>query len=143
MPRPDAADVVIVGAARTPIGRYGGALKDLHPAELGASAVRAALDRARVDASTVDEVIVGHGRQAGSGPNPARQVAVRAGIPHTVPAQTINKACASGLQTIATGAQTTNVAWGDADWSTLYFTTWRTLGRIRMNIPGILVPTGH
>ncbi len=113
MPHPNSDEVVIVGAARTPIGRYGGALKDLHPAELGAIAVRAALDRAHVDASIVDEVIVGHGRQAGSGPNPARQVAVRAGIPYSVPAQTINKACASGLQTIATGAQ--SIMLGDAD----------------------------
>ncbi len=101
----DAGEVVILGAARTPIGRYGGTLKDTHPAELGAVAVRAALNRAGVPADAVDEVIVGHGRQAGSGPNPARQVGHRAGLPHAVPAQTINKACASGLQAIASGAQ--------------------------------------
>ena len=100
-----AADVVILGAARTPIGRYGGSLKDTHPAELGAVAVRAALARAGVPPEAVDEVLIGHGRQAGSGPNPARQVGYRAGIPVTAPAQTINKACASGLQTIASGAQ--------------------------------------
>ena len=100
-----ARDVVILGAARTPIGRYGGAFKDLHPAELGAVAVRAALERAGVPADEVDEVIVGHGRQAGSGPNPGRQVAHRASIPVTAPAQTVNKACASGMQAVAAGAQ--------------------------------------
>ena len=98
-------DVVIVGAARTPIGRYGGAFRNVHPAELGAVAVRAALQRATLEADLVDEVLIGHARQAGSGPNPARQVGKRAGIPDTAPAQTINKACASGMQAIATGAQ--------------------------------------
>jgi acetyl-CoA C-acetyltransferase len=98
-------EVVILGAARTPIGRYGGSFKDLHPAELGAVAARAAIERAAIDAGEIEEVLMGHGRQAGSGPNPARQVAKRAGIPHTAPAQTINKACASGLQAIASGAQ--------------------------------------
>ena len=72
------ADVVVVGAARTPIGRYGGAFRTVHPAELGAVAVREALTRAGVDGQTVDEVVMGHGRQAGSGPNPARQVVRRA-----------------------------------------------------------------
>jgi acetyl-CoA C-acetyltransferase len=102
MPLPE---IVIVGAARTPIGRYGGALRNVHPAELGAAAARAALERARLRPDQIDEVLIGHGRQAGSGPNPARQVGKHAGIPDTVPAQTINKACASGMQTIATGAQ--------------------------------------
>jgi acetyl-CoA C-acetyltransferase len=105
--------VVIVGAARTPIGRYGGAFKDVHPAELGGVAVRTALGRAGIDGATVDEVLIGHGRQAGSGPNPARQVVRRAGLPDTVPAQTVNKACASGLQTIASGAL--SIMLGDAD----------------------------
>jgi acetyl-CoA C-acetyltransferase len=98
-------EVVVVSAARTPIGRYGGAFRNVHPAELGAVAVRAALDRARVPAEIVEEVLMGHGRQAGSGPNPARQVGRRAGLADSVPAQTINKACASGMQAIATGAQ--------------------------------------
>jgi acetyl-CoA C-acetyltransferase len=98
-------DVVIVSAARTPIGRYGGAFRSTHPAELGAVAARAAIERARIDPAVVDEVLMGHGRQAGSGPNPARQVGARAGLPHTVHAQTINKACASGMQAIAGGAQ--------------------------------------
>jgi acetyl-CoA C-acetyltransferase len=102
MPAPD---VVILSAARTPIGKYGGAFKDVHPAELGAVAARAAIDRAGIAPVDVDEVLMGHGRQAGSGPNPARQVAHRAGVPHAAPAQTINKACASGLQAVASAAQ--------------------------------------
>jgi len=110
MPLPE---VVIVGAARTPIGRYGGSLRNVHPAELGAAAARAALERAGVSPADVDEVLIGHGRQAGSGPNPARQVGMKAGVPDTVPAQTINKACASGMQTIATGAQ--SIMLGEAD----------------------------
>src|SRR3954469_18580870 len=96
-------DVVILGAARTPIGRYGGSFKDIHPAELGAIAARAAIERAGLTASDVDEVVIGHGRQAGSGPNPGRQVAQRSGIPHSAPAQTVNKACASSLQAIVSG----------------------------------------
>jgi acetyl-CoA C-acetyltransferase len=102
MPQPE---IVIVGAARTPIGRYGGSLRNVHPAELGAVAARAAMARAGISPDAIDEVLIGHGRQAGSGPNPARQVGSRAGVPDSVPAQTINKACASGMQTIATGAQ--------------------------------------
>ena len=99
------SQVVVLGAARTPIGRYGGTLRATHPSELGARAAAAALERARIPAADVDEVLVGHGRQAGSGPNPARQVGRRAGLPDSVPAQTINQACASGLQAVALGAQ--------------------------------------
>ena len=105
--------VVILGAARTPIGKYGGSFRDVHPAELGAVATRAALRAAGLAADDVQDVWIGHGRQAGSGPNPARQVAHRAGIPHAAPAQTINKACASGLQAIASGAQ--EILIGEAD----------------------------
>jgi acetyl-CoA C-acetyltransferase len=110
MPLPE---VVIVGAARTPIGRYGGSLRNVHPADLGATAAKAALARAGLPPDAIDEVLIGHGRQAGSGPNPARQVGARAGIPDSAPAQTINKACASGMQTIATGAQ--SIMLGEAD----------------------------
>lgn len=98
-------EVVILGAARTPIGKYGGAFRNVHPAELGAVAARAALTRAGVEPAAVDDVWIGHGRQAGSGPNPARQVGFRAGLPNEVPAQTVNKACASGLQAVASGAR--------------------------------------
>ena len=106
-------DVVILSAARTPIGRYGGSFKDLHPAELGAVAARAAIVRAGIAASDVDEVIVGHGRQAGSGPNPGRQVGHRAGVPDRAPAQTINKACASSVQAIVAAAQ--SIMLGESD----------------------------
>jgi acetyl-CoA C-acetyltransferase len=98
-------DVFIMAAARTAIGRYGGSLRAVHPAELGAVATRAALARAGVGLGEVEELIIGHGRQAGSGPNPARQVVRRAGLPDEVPAQTINVACASGLQAVALGTQ--------------------------------------
>src|SRR5262245_51449519 len=100
-----ASDVVIVGAARTPIGRYGGSFRNVHPAELGAVATRAALDRARIAPDAVDEVLVRHGRQAGSGPNTARQVVRRAGLADTVIAHTINKACASSMQAVVDAAR--------------------------------------
>lgn len=103
----------ILSARRTPIGRYGGTLRDVHPAELGAVAVRAALADAGVAPDRIDEVIIGHARQAGSGPNPGRQVGRRAGVPDTVPGQTINKACASGMEAIAHGARA--IALGEAD----------------------------
>src|SRR5689334_12902724 len=98
-------DVVILGAARTPIGRFGGSFKDVHAAELGAVAAKAAISRAGLLPSDVQEVLMGHGRPAGVGPNPARQVAHRAGVPNTSPAYTINKACAGGMQALASGAQ--------------------------------------
>src|SRR5574338_80005 len=97
--------VVIVSAARTPIGKYGGSLRDVHPAELAAAAARAAIERAGVRPGEIEDIWIGHGRQAGSGPNPARQVGKRSGLPDTTPAQTINKACASGLQSVALAAQ--------------------------------------
>jgi acetyl-CoA C-acetyltransferase len=107
------AEVVIVGAARTPIGRYGGAFRTTHPAELGAVATRAALERCGVPTGEVGEAVFGHARQAGSGPNPARQVVRRAGLPDSVPAQTINKACASGMQAIVNAAQ--SIALGESE----------------------------
>jgi acetyl-CoA C-acetyltransferase len=105
--------VFIIGAARTPIGRYGGALKDLHPAELGAIAGHAALVRGHVAAEQVDLVVMGHARQAGSGPNPARQVGRRMGLADRVPAWTMNQACASGLQAVVSVAHA--ILAGDAD----------------------------
>ena len=105
-------DVFIVSAARTPIGRYGGTLKSVHPAELGAVAARAALDRAALHPSAVDLLVVGHARQAGSGPNPARQVGRKTGLPDAVPAWTLNQACASGLQAVVSAVQA--IAAGDA-----------------------------
>ena len=104
--------VYLAGAVRTPIGNFGGALAGSSAAELGGFAARAALERARVPADIVDEVIVGHARQAGNGPNMARQVGRRAGLPDSTSAFTINKACASGLQAIASAGQ--SVRLGDA-----------------------------
>jgi acetyl-CoA C-acetyltransferase len=109
----DADGVVIVGAARTPIGRFGGAFRTVHPAELAATATRAVLERSGVAGETVDEVLMGHARQAGSGPNTARQVVKRAGLPESIPAYTINKACASSLQAVASGAQ--SILTGESD----------------------------
>jgi acetyl-CoA C-acetyltransferase len=93
-------DVVVAGAVRTPIGRFGGALSALTPAQLGAAAAREALRRAGVDPAQVDDVLFGCARQAGGGPNAARQVAWRAGVPQEIPAATINMACASSLKAI-------------------------------------------
>ncbi|HTC24606.1 MAG TPA: thiolase family protein [Gemmatimonadales bacterium] len=95
----------ILSAARTPIGKFLGSFADLPAAELGAAAARAALDRSGVPRSGLDEVIFGCARQAGNGPNVARQVAIRAGVPDPVPAFTVNKACASSLKALALGAQ--------------------------------------
>jgi acetyl-CoA C-acetyltransferase len=106
-------DVVILGAQRTPIGKYGGSFRDVHPAELGAVASRAAIERSGLNASDVEEVLMGQGRQAGSGPNPARQVGHRTGVPVSAPAYTINKACASGLQAVVSGAQ--SIALGESN----------------------------
>jgi len=106
-------EIVILSARRTPIGKYGGSFRDLHPAELGAVAARAAIAQSGLSATDVDEVVMGHGRQAGSGPNTARQVGHRAGIPASSPAFTVNKACASGLQAIVSGAQ--SIALGESD----------------------------
>jgi len=98
-------DVVILGAARTPIGKYGGSFKDVHAAQLGAIAAAAAIARSTLQPADIEEVMMGHGRPAGVGPNPARQVARRAGVPDTSSAFTINKACASGMQAVASAAQ--------------------------------------
>jgi acetyl-CoA C-acetyltransferase len=105
--------VVVAGAVRTPIGRFGGALAGVHVADLGAHVAREAMQRAGIAPAQVDETIVGHARQAGNGPNVGRQVAHFAGVPDTKPAYTINKACASGLQAIVSGAQA--VSLGDSD----------------------------
>ena len=105
--------VVVAGAVRTAIGKFGGGLSGVHVADLGAAVSKAALERAGLAPGQVDETIVGHARQAGNGPNVARQVAHFAGVPSDKPAYTINKACASGLQAIVSGAQA--VALGDSD----------------------------
>jgi len=93
-------EVVIAGAVRTPIGRFGGAFGTLTTADLGALVGREALRRARVEPDVVDETVFGCARQAGLGPNVARQASVRAGVPQERPAYTVNMACASGLKAV-------------------------------------------
>jgi len=100
--RPD--DVVIVSAARTPVGKFLGALSPLSAAELGAVAVRAAVERAGVDPAAVENVIMGCVLSAGVGMAPARQAAIGAGLPASVPALTVNKVCGSGLAAVALAA---------------------------------------
>jgi acetyl-CoA C-acetyltransferase len=94
-------DAYIIAALRTPNGKYGGSLTDVPVVALGAYAATAALARAGVPPEAVDELILSNCRQAGNGPNPGRQVALRAGLPEHVPAQTINMACASGLKAVS------------------------------------------
>ena len=98
-------DVVIVSAARTPIGAFLGALSTVTAHELGAVAIRAALERASVDPADVDEVVFGQVLTAGQGQNPARQAAMAAGIPQEKTAYLINQVCGSGLRTVALAAQ--------------------------------------
>ena len=96
--------VFVLSAARTPIGRFGGAFASLSAADLGEVAARAAIERSGLPPAALDETIFGHARQAGGGPNTARQVSHRAGVPDSVPAYTVNKACASSLKAITLGA---------------------------------------
>ena len=106
-------EVVIVSAVRTPIGAYGGSLKDISAVQLGTIVAKEALKRANVEATIVDEVIFGNVLQAGLGQNVARQVAVHAGIPVEVPSFTVNKVCGSGLKSVALAAQA--IMAGEAD----------------------------
>jgi acetyl-CoA C-acetyltransferase len=99
-------DLVLVAPVRTPIGKFGGALASLSAADLGTAAAKACLERASCPADAVDQVLFGHGRQAGGGPNTARQIGYRAGIPVDRPAMTINQACGSGLQAVLSAART-------------------------------------
>jgi acetyl-CoA C-acetyltransferase len=95
------SEVYILSAVRTPIGKFGGSLASLTSADLGVIAAKAAMERAGVKPEQIEETIFGSARQAGSGPNPARQISVRSGIPLEVSAYTVNKACASGMKSIA------------------------------------------
>ncbi|WP_225411264.1 thiolase family protein [Stigmatella hybrida] len=108
-----ARTVVIVGAARTPIGAFQGSLSKLTAPQLGAVAIKAALERAGVKPEAVQEVLMGCVLQAGVGQAPARQALRLAGIPDSVPATTVNKVCGSGLKAVIAGAQ--SIALGDAD----------------------------
>jgi acetyl-CoA C-acetyltransferase len=106
-------DIVIVGAARTAIGKFGGSLASVPAARLGAHVIRKVLERAGVAPEQVSEVIMGQVLAAGVGQNPARQASIWAGLPDMVPAMTINKVCGSGLQAAMLGAQA--IASGDSD----------------------------
>ncbi len=95
--------VYILSAARTPIGKFGGSLAAKTAADMGTVAAKAAIERANIEAQQIEETIFGNARQAGGGPNPARQISIRSGVPQEVPAYTVNKACASGIKSIALG----------------------------------------
>jgi acetyl-CoA C-acetyltransferase len=105
--------VYILSAVRTPIGKFGGSLASLTAADMGVVAGKAAIERAGIRPEQVEETIFGNARQAGGGPNPARQISVRSGVPKEVPAFTVNKACASGLKSIALAYQA--IVLGDAN----------------------------
>ncbi|WJJ95802.1 acetyl-CoA C-acyltransferase [Algibacter luteus] len=106
-------EVVIVSAARTPIGSFLGSLSTIPAPKLGAIAIKGALDKIQLDPNLVEEVLMGNVVQAGTGQAPARQAAIYAGIPNTVPCTTINKVCASGMKTVMQAAQA--IALGDAN----------------------------
>jgi len=106
-------EIVLAAPVRTPIGRFGGALSKLTAVDLGVTVARAAMERAHLPPDAVGQVIFGHARTAGCGPNPARQVGFRAGIPVEVPAYSINQACLSGLQAVLAAARA--VALGEAE----------------------------
>jgi acetyl-CoA C-acetyltransferase len=106
-------EVVIVSAARTPIGSFLGSLSTIPAPKLGAIAIKGALEKINLDPTLVNEVLMGHVVQAGTGQAPARQAAIFAGIPDTVPCTTLNKVCASGMKAVMQAAQ--SIALGDAD----------------------------
>ena len=106
-------DVVIVAATRTAIGSFQGSLAGVPAVELGAAVIKRLLEQSGLDGSEVDEVILGHVLTAGAGQNTARQAAIKAGLPHAVPAMTLNKVCGSGLKALHLGAQA--IRCGDAD----------------------------
>ena len=106
-------EVVIVSAVRTAVGKFGGTLKDVPAVELGATVIKEAVKRAGIDGAAVEEVIMGNVIQAGLGQNPARQAAVKSGLPIEIPAMTINKVCGSGLRAVSLAAQMIKA--GDCD----------------------------
>ena len=106
-------NIVIVAAARTAVGSFGGSLSSLPATELGVTVLKALLERTGVQPGQIDEVILGQVLTAGTGQNPARQTVIKAGLPHTVPAMTINKVCGSGLKAVHLAMQA--VACGDAE----------------------------
>ena len=106
-------EIFILSAARTPIGKFGGSFAEMTAPELGAFAAKAAIERAKIEPAQLNEVIMGNARPAGVGPNPARQIAKRAGVPNEVPAYSVNKACGSSLRALLNAAQAMKC--GDAE----------------------------
>lgn len=106
-------NIYLCAPVRTPIGKFGGSLSSLTAPELGTIAAKACIKRAGIEPGQIDEVIFGHARQAGTGPNPGRQIAFKSGCPETVPAYTVNKACASGMKAIVNAYQA--IALGDSE----------------------------
>ncbi len=98
-------DVYILSAVRTPIAKFGGSMASLTSADMGVVAAQAAMERAGIGPQQIDETIIGNGRQAGGGPNVARQISIRSGVPQEVPAFTVNQACASGMKSIVLAYQ--------------------------------------
>src|SRR3989304_8194308 len=109
----DLQDVVILNGVRLPIARFGGTLRNTSALDLGAAAIKGVVERAGVPADQMDEVIMGHCRQAGNGPNPARAAGFYAGIPASVPGVTINKACPSALMGLILASRAIRL--GDAE----------------------------
>ena len=106
-------DIVIVSAARTAVGKFGGSIANIPATELGAIVIREAIARAKLDPAQVGEVIMGQVLAAGAGQNPARQASMKSGVPKETPALTINAVCGSGLKAVMLAAQA--VAWGDSE----------------------------
>src|SRR5712671_6136725 len=106
-------DIVIAAAVRTAIGKFGGSLAKVSAPELGATVIRALLERGNVKPEQISEVILGQVLTAASGQNPARQALIKSGLPNSIPAMTINKVCGSGLKAVMLAAQA--VRCGDAD----------------------------
>src|SRR5438132_4147973 len=96
--------IFLIAAVRTPIGKFGGGLSPLTAAQLGTESAKATIARSGIDGKAIDEVIFGNARQAGVGPNVARQIAIKSGLHHEVPAYTVNQACGSGLRAIMNAA---------------------------------------
>src|SRR4051812_4381817 len=106
-------ETVIVSACRTPIGAFGGTLKDVAVSDLGATVIREALARGRVTAADVGDVVMGCVLQAGAGMNVARQASLKAGLPVDVPAETVNRVCGSGLQAVVHAVEAIRVGYAD------------------------------
>ncbi|RKY89944.1 acetyl-CoA C-acyltransferase [candidate division KSB1 bacterium] len=101
----DLNDIVVLSAVRTPMGKFGGSIRDIPAYDLGAIVIKEALRRANINGELVDEVIMGNCRQAGNGPNPSRTASVRGGVPVTIPTQTVNMACPSGMKALMLASQ--------------------------------------